>query len=37
VTKSFSITPEFDDVERSGGTGTIKNATILGLRTNLTF
>ena len=36
-TKYFSLTPEIDYVVHPGGTGRLANATVLGLRTNLTF
>lgn len=37
VTKYFSVTPEIDYVEHPGGTRDVSNATVFGLRLNLTF
>ena len=37
LTKFFSVTPEFNYVVRAGGTTAAPHATVLGLRTNLTF
>ncbi len=37
VRKFFSLTPELSYVSRPGGTGGLRDATVLGLRTTLTF